>query len=125
MTITLRQLTMPATPARHAVACRIYAVTSRPQSLRPDRVRAAQDGGTRCAGFDLGCKKLGGRATVLRDRVRPVAWRAEAGRAFVVRESPTRSRPVYVPLDQRRPQSETLPRPKDRQREELPFAMSA
>jgi hypothetical protein len=124
MTITLRPLTMPATPARHAVVCRICAVTSRPQSLRPAERASPRNGGTRRRGLDLDCKP-GVRATVLRDGDRFAGWRAEASRTFLVDGSPTGGRHVYVSLDQRRSQSETLPRPKNRQREGLPLGMSA
>jgi hypothetical protein len=90
-----------------------------------DRVRDAKDGGPRCVVFDLDCEKPGGRATALRDCARPAAWRAGAGRAFVVDESSTGGRHGYVPLDHRRPPGETLPGPKDRHREELRLPMSA
>lgn len=56
-------------------------------------------GDTRAVAFDLDCKKEASRAAVLRDCERLTAWLTEAGCAFLVDESPSGGRHVYVLLD--------------------------
>ncbi|MEO6701009.1 MAG: hypothetical protein ABI140_10695 [Jatrophihabitantaceae bacterium] len=56
-------------------------------------------GDTRCVSFDLDCKKKASRATVLRDCERLTGWLAEAGCSFLVDESVSGGRHVYVLLD--------------------------
>ena len=70
---------------------------------RPDRPAAVRtydrSGQTTCVAFDLDCKKAAGRGAVLRDTERLAAWLAEAGCAYLVDESPSGGRHVYVLLD--------------------------
>jgi hypothetical protein len=68
-----------------------------------------QAGDTRCVVFDLDCKSNTSAAAVVRDSDRLCGWLAEAGCAYLVDESPTGGRHVYVLLDHRRSYSEIAP----------------
>jgi hypothetical protein len=60
-------------------------------------------GETRCVAFDLDCKKGASRGAVLRDCERLTNWLIEAGCSYLIDESPSGGRHVYVFLEQ--PQS--------------------
>ena len=67
---------------------------------RPAAVRTYDStGDTRAVAFDLDCKKEAARSAVLRDCERLTGWLTEAGCAFLVDESPSGGRHVYVLLD--------------------------
>lgn len=59
-----------------------------------------QAGQTRCVAFDLDARKKASRGAVLRDCERLVGWLAEAGCSYLVDESVSGGRHVYVFLEQ-------------------------
>lgn len=80
----------------------------RPQA--PAAVRTYDPAGdTQCVAFDLDCKKKATRGAVLRDCERLTAWLAEAGCAYLVDESVSGGRHVYVLLDHKLSHSDLAP----------------
>lgn len=74
---------------------------ARRRPVQPAAVRTYDaTGETRCVSFDLDCKKGASRGTVLRDCERLTNWLIEAGCSYLVDESPSGGRHVYVFLDQ-------------------------
>lgn len=77
---------------------------------RPAAVRIYDvHGETRCVVFDLDAKKAASKTAVRRDCERLTGWLGEAGCSYVVDESPTGGRHVYVPLDHTRSHTELAP----------------
>lgn len=66
-------------------------------------------GETQCVAFDLDCKKTATRGAVLRDCERLTAWLSEAGCAYLVDESVSGGRHVYVLLDHKLSHSDIAP----------------
>jgi DNA-binding transcriptional ArsR family regulator len=66
-------------------------------------------GETKCVAFDLDAKKKATRGAVLRDCERLTAWLSEAGCSYLVDESVSGGRHVYVLLDHKVSHSELAP----------------
>lgn len=76
----------------------------------PAAVRTYDPSGeTQCVAFDLDCKKNATRGAVLRDCERLTGWLSEAGCSYLVDESVSGGRHVYVLLDHKLSHAELAP----------------